>query len=247
MSEGNAMLKKMVMVGLSLLFLCANSFAAEKGELDIIGKVDNILSTRTIKSQQLMTVYRKDGSVRPYRMDVMTDGKDKAFAEILEPPREKGRQMLRLGDIVWSYLPSVKKSIRVSGRGSFMGGDFENNDVLRVDLVGDYTARVIEESTDQYVLELKGKDLSLAYAKMKLWVRKSDFQPTKQEYFTITDKLIKRTIYEDVRDFKGHKRPGKLIMQSALHPKEKTVLELVTFEKGVKNPARIFRRSNLGK
>ena len=127
-----------------------------------------------------------------------------------------------------------------------MGGDFENNDVLRLDLVGDYTAEMIQELPDQYVLRLKGRDLSLSYAKIKMWVRKNDNQPVKQEYYTLTDKLIKSTIYQNIKDFGGHTRPAKLVMVSALSPKQKTELEVVKFKK-VKNPAKRFRRSNLGK
>lgn len=241
------MRKKMVLICLSLLFICTNSFAADKNALEIVTKIDQILGIADIKAVELMTVYRKDGSVRDYTLDVITSGSDKAFAEILAPPREKGRQTLLLGDIVWSYLPSVKKSIRVSGRGSFMGGDFENNDVLRINLLTDYTSEIIEELPDQYVLGLKGKDLSLSYAKIKLWVRKDDFQPVKQEYYTLTDKLIKSTIYQNIKDFSGFKRPSKLVMQSALNPKQKTILEIKEFKKGVKNPSKRFRRSSLGR
>ena len=128
-----------------------------------------------------------------------------------------------------------------------MGGDFENNDVLRLNLTGDYTSEIVEELPDQYVLGLKGKDLSLSYAKIKLWVRKDNFQPIKQEYYTLTDKLIKSTIYEDIKDFGGFKRPARLVMQSALYPKQKTILEIKKFKIGVKNPSKRFRRSGLGK
>jgi outer membrane lipoprotein-sorting protein len=240
------MVKKIVIICLSLILLASYSFAVDKDASKIVIEIEKILTLKDIKSEQLMTVYRKDGTVRPYKLRVLTSGKDKSFAEILSPPREKGRQVLKLGEIVWSYLPSVKKSIRVSGRGAFMGGDFENNDVLRLNLVGDYTSEIIEELPDQYVLGLKGKDLSLSYAKIKIWVRKDDYQPEKQEYFTLTDKLIKSTFYQDIKDFSGLKRPAKLVMQSALYPKQKTILDLIKFKSGVKNPSRKFRRSSLG-
>jgi len=241
------MLKKMVIIFLSIVLISSYSFAVDKDVSEIVMEVEKILSLEDISTDQVMTVYRKDGTIRSYEMRALTSGKDKSFVELTAPPREKGRQMLRLGEIVWSYMPSVKKSIRVSGRGSFMGGDFENNDVLRLNLVGDYTSEIIKELPDQYVLELKGKDLSLSYAKIKLWVQKDDFQPVKQEYFTLTDKLIKSTIYEDIKDFGGFKRPAKLVMQSALYPKQKTVLEVIKFKIGVKNPSKRFRRSGLGK
>lgn len=241
------MFKNLFVICLFISLLFSYSFAVDNDASKIIIEVEKILSLIDISSEQIMTVYRKDGTIREYKMKVLTSGKDKSFAEILSPPREKGRQMLKLGDTVWSYLPSVKKSIRVSGRGSFMGGDFENNDVLRLNLVDDYTSKIIEELPDQYVLMLKGKDLSLSYAKIKMWVKKDDFQPIKQEYFTLTDKLIKSTFYQEIKNFDGLKRPSKLVMQSALSPKQKTVLEIQNFKHGEKNPSRIFRRSNLGK
>ena len=241
------MLKKIVMICLSIVFISSYSFAVDKDVSEIIMEVEKILSLEDVSADQVMTVYRKDGTIRPYEMRALTSGKDKSFVELTAPPREKGRQVLRLGDVVWSYLPSVKKSIRVSSRGSFMGGDFENNDVLRLNLAGDYKSEIIEELPDQYVLWLKGKDLSLSYAKIKIWVRKDNFQPVKQEYYTLSDKLIKSTIYEDIKDFGGFKRPARLVMQSALYPKQKTVLAINKFKIGVKNPSKRFRRSGLGK
>jgi outer membrane lipoprotein-sorting protein len=241
------MLRKVLILWLAIIFIHSHGLAADKTAEQIVAQVDKILGLTDIKSVQTMTVYRKDGTVRLYKMNVMTKGDEKAFAEITAPPREKGRQTLKVGDVVWSYLPSVKKSIRVSGRGSFMGGDFENNDVLRLNLVRDYKAKITEELSDQYILSLKGTDLSLSYAKIKLWVRKSDSQPVKQEYYTISDKLIKSTIYEDIKDFGGCVRPARLVMQSALHPKQKTQLEIIKYKKGVKNPSSVFKRSNLGR
>ena len=241
------MFKKMVMICLSIVFISSYSFAVDKDTSKIVMEVERILSLENVKGYQKMTIYRKDGTARVYEMEIMTVGKEKTFLQILTPPREKGRQLLKLGDIVWSYLPSVKKSIRVSGRGAFMGGDFENNDVLRLNLVGDYTSKIIEELPDQYVLGLTGKDLSLSYAKIKLWVRKGDFQPVKQEYYTLTDKLIKSTSYQNIKDFSGLKKPAKQVMVSALNPKVRTILETMKFKGGVKNPSKRFRRSFLGK
>ena len=242
------MFNKIVMICLPIVLISSySSLAIDKDASKIVMEIEKILSLENVKGDQKMTIYRKDGTVRVYDMEIMTSGKEKTFLQILTPPREKGRQLLKIGDLVWSYLPSVKKSIRVSGRGAIMGGDFENNDVLRLNLVGDYASEIIEESSDQYVLGLKGKDLSLSYAKIKIWVRKADFQPIKQEYYTLTDKLIKSTSYQDIKDFSGLKKPAKSVMASALNPKVRTILETIKFKGNVKNPSKRFRRSNLGK
>ncbi|MEA1948470.1 MAG: outer membrane lipoprotein-sorting protein [Thermodesulfobacteriota bacterium] len=262
------MVKKTFVIGLLLLLTCPYGFAANKDisegnqdvtAIDIIDRVSKILALNDIRSEQVMTVCREDGTIRQYRLRIMTSGKDKAFAEIVEPKQFKDRQFLRLGDTVWAYFPDrssiqsraerhVKRAIRVSGREIFMGGDFTNNDVLRLNLVGDYTPEIIEDLPDQYVLKLKGKDLKVTYAMLRLWVRKGDFQPIRMECYTISDELIKSVFYQDYRDFgEGLTRPGMLEVKSAILPKSKTFLEIIYLKRGVKNPAHRFQRSSLGK
>jgi hypothetical protein len=115
-------------------------------------------------------------------------------------------------------------------------------------LIDDYVPKIVEDLPDQYVLELKGKELKLAYAMLRLWVRKGDFQPIRMECYTISDELIKSVFYQDYRDFgEGLTRPGMLEVKSAILPKSKTFLEIIYLKRGVKNPAKRFLRSNLGK
>jgi len=249
-----ALLKNIFMMGLFLLILCSYSFAvdkdisnSEKDAIEIIAEVDKIIAMIDIKSEQMMTIYRKDGSTRQYRLNIMTGGGDKAFVQIIEPAREQGIQMLRFGEMVWRYLPNMKKLIRISGRQSFMGSDVKDIDILRLNLTEDYISIIVEDSHDTYILELQGKNSSLLYAKSKLWVKKKDFQPIKQEYFSYSGKLVKTVFYRDYRDFEGVKRPAILEIQSASFPERKTTLELISYRKGVKNRANIFHRYNLGR
>jgi hypothetical protein len=98
------------------------------------------------------------------------------------------------------------------------------------------------------VLKLTGKDLNLAYAALRLWVRKIDFQPIRMECYTISDELIKSIFYQDYRDFgEGLTRPGMLEVKSAILPKSKTFLEIIYLKRGVTNPSKRFNRSNLGR
>jgi len=260
------MVKKTFVIGLLMFLACPYGFAAnkeisevDKNAFEILQEVSKILALDDIRSEQVMTVCREDGTIRQYRLKIMTSGGDKAFAEIIEPKQFKDRQFLRLGDTVWAYFPDrisiqsraedrLKTAIRVSGRETFMGGDFTNNDVLRLNLIGDYASEIIEDLPDQYVLKLKGKDLKLTYATLRLWVRKGDFQPIRMECYTISDELIKSVFYQDYRDFgEGLTRPGMLEVKSAILPKSKTFLEIIYLKRGVKNPAHRFQRSSLGK
>lgn len=260
------MFKKTFVMGL-LMFLgtsyghTANNEIA-KGDQDafkILQKVSYIMAIDNIRSEQVMTVCREDGTIRQYRLRIMTQNGDKVFAEIIEPSQFKGRQFLRIGNTIWAYFPDLsrlqsrserrtKTAIRLSGRETFMGGDFTNNDVLRLNLIDDYAAKIIEDLPDQYVLRLEGRNLELAYSKLRLWVRKGDFQPIRMECYSINEDLIKSVFYQDYRDFgEGFIRPGMLEVKSAILPKSKTFLEIIYLKRGVKNPAYRFKRSSLGK
>jgi outer membrane lipoprotein-sorting protein len=265
--RGKTMFKKTFIIGLLMFFTCSYGVAINKDvsegnqdvtAIDVINRVSKIMSIEDSRSEQVMTVCRENGTIRQFRLRIMTSGRDKAFAEIIEPKQFLGRQFLRLGDVVWAYFPDSSnlrtrserrtvQAIRVSGRETFMGGDFTNNDVLRLNLIDDYASEIIEDLPDLYVLKLKGKDLKLAYATLRLWVRKGDFQPIRMESYTISDELIKSVFYQDYRDFgEGLIRPGMLEMKSAILPKKKTFLEIIYLKRGVKNPANRFQRSNLG-
>ena len=131
------MFKKTFVIGLLIFFTCSYGFAANKdiSEVDkdaaeILQEVSKILALDDIRSEQVMTVCRKDATIRQYRLRIMTSGRDKVFAEIIEPKQFKGRQLLRLNDTVWAYFPDrsslqsraelrVKRAIRVSGRETF--------------------------------------------------------------------------------------------------------------------------------
>ena len=259
------MVKKALATWSLILLASAYGFAAPqenleapKNALEILQEVHNIMQLDNIRSEQVMTVVREDATIRQYRLRIMTRNGDKAFAEIIEPKKFQGRQFLRSGDNVWAFFPDrgyyqgraerrTKTVIRVSGRETFMGGDFSNNDVLRLSLVADYVPEIIDDLPDQYVLKLTGKDLSLAYATARLWVRKVDFQPIRMEFYTISDELIKSVFYQDYRDFgDGLIRPGMLEVKSAVLPKSKTFLEIIYLKRGVTNPASRFQRSSLG-
>ncbi len=261
------MIKKMFATVLILLLSWIFSFAAddqlpdnEKDARKIIKELSRIMTLSDIRSEQVMSVCREDGTVRQYRLKIMTSGNDKVFAEIVAPQQFKGRQFLRLGDTVWAYFPGVsssrqgqskrrvKTAIRISGKETFMGGDFTNNDVLRLNMVDDYIPVIVEDLPDQYGLKLKGRDMSVTYPTIRLWVRKDDFQPIRAEYYTLSDDLIKSIFYQDYRDFgNGFVRPGMLEMKSAVLPKAKTFLEIIYLTRNADNPAKRFRKTNLGR
>jgi hypothetical protein len=126
---------------------------------------------------------------------------------------------LRNGDNLWLYMPNLKRAVRVASRDQFMGGDFNNADVLRVNYEADYTAKLGTGDDKLVLLELKAKSPQVAYDVIKLWMtRDKDGQPVRTELYAASGKLLRTAEFTDVKSFGTWRRPSKVVMKNALVP-----------------------------
>ena len=111
-----------------------------------------------------MTIRGRRGS-RTMKAKSWVQGVDRAFTEYLEPPREAGTKMLKLGDQLWTFSPSTDRTIQIAGhmlRQSVMGSDMSYEDMMEdPKLQNLYTATVVGEGTllerPCWILELTAK------------------------------------------------------------------------------------------
>jgi outer membrane lipoprotein-sorting protein len=232
---------------LALVFLLAAETAPGAG--DLLKKYDAIMGADNFEAVAEMTAHRDDGSVRTYKMRILKAGNEKLRIWFSEPAAVRGQEMLRQGENLWVYLPSLKKPTRLASRESFQGGDFNNADVLRVHYQTDYEAKVLPESSvsDAWEMELKAKTSDAAYERIKLWMRKSDGMPTKGEYYTASGKMLRAAEFSDVKSFGGFRRPAKVVMKNMLTPKRWSELVMSTFSTKVSPPAARFVLDDLGR
>ncbi len=55
---------------------------------------------------------------------------------------------------------------------------------------------------DTYCLELKAKSAETSYDAIKLWVRKSDLQPVKGQYFGTSGQMIRSAEFSDYKELR---------------------------------------------
>lgn len=203
---------------LAALLLAPATLAAPPSADELLRRYDEIMGPATFEAEMIMVAHREDGSTRTYEMKVLKSGDDKLRAAFSAPATAKGQEMLRKGDNMWLYMPNLKRAVRVASRDSFMGGDFNNADVLRVNYSADYTAKLVEETPEAYVLELKAKSPEVAYDRVKLWMTKGDKpQPLRSELYATSGKLLRTAQFSDVKDFGGgYVRPARLVMKNEL-------------------------------
>ncbi|MDQ3266480.1 MAG: outer membrane lipoprotein-sorting protein [Myxococcota bacterium] len=223
--------------------------AAEPSAGELLKKYDQIMGPATFEAQTQMTSTRDDGSQRTYVMRMLKGEGDKVRIWFQEPSAVKGQEMLRVGDNLWVYLPNLKRATRLANRDSFQGGDFNNADVLRVNYTADYTARLAPSAQpDAYLLELKAKHPETAYDAIKLWVRKSDQQPLRGEYFGTSGQMLRSAEFKEHTEFaKGFTRPALVVMQNQLIKSRRSELRTRTLKLEVNAPAQRFTQADLGR
>ncbi|MBK7857550.1 MAG: outer membrane lipoprotein-sorting protein [Archangiaceae bacterium] len=232
------------MHALVLMLLAADPTVAE-----LLAKYDSIMGPAQFEAEATMTATREDGTARTYGMKFLKKDQDKFRLWFSEPAAVKGQEMLRNGDNLWIYIPNLKRATRVANRDNFQGGDFNNADVLRVNYQADYDGKLIDsDAPDAWCIELKAKSKETSYDSIKLWMRKSDFQPLKGQYFGTSGQMIRSATFTDHKEFeKGFTRPGRIVMQNELVKTRKSEMRTSRMTLKVDVPAQRFTQADLGK
>lgn len=191
---------------------------------ELLKRYDEVMSPAVYEADARMTAHREDGTTRSYTMRIMKSGTEKMRSLFLEPASAKGQEMLRNGDNLWLYMPNLKRAVRVASRDQFMGGDFNNADVLRVHYDADYTATLGKsDKPGEVLLELKAKGQQVAYDAIKLWMNvekgAKEAQPVRGEFYAASGKLLRSAKFEEVKPLgEGWVRPTKIVMKNELQP-----------------------------
>jgi outer membrane lipoprotein-sorting protein len=235
---------------MSLLLVCATnvSHAAAPTADELVRRYDEVMSPRTFDALMEMVAHRQDGSTRAYKMRVLKSGDDKTRVWFLEPASAKGQEMLKVGDNMWVYMPNLKRALRIASRDNFQGGDFNNGDILRVNYVADYNAKLVPSTDDAlHALELTAKSSEASYDRIKLWLRKDKKLPVKAEYYAVSGKLLRTASFEGIKVFRGLERPSLIVMRNELASKRFSEMTMVDMKINVETPAQKFVFDDLGR
>jgi outer membrane lipoprotein-sorting protein len=208
----------------AILFLVSSPALALDGDA-ILRQVDRKLNPESYEMYRKLINIEPDGRKKEFVLFTVKKGRDKMVALFLDPPSEKGRATLRLGDNMWLYIPNVGKPIRITSLQSVVGGVFNNADILNLDYSVEYNVEKAAEEGKTYLLELKAKSGAVAYDRLKMRVDRASLTPTEIECFAASGLLIKTLRFKDLKDFGGGlRRPATMETDSPLHKGYKSVM-----------------------
>ncbi|MBA2690470.1 MAG: outer membrane lipoprotein-sorting protein, partial [Burkholderiales bacterium] len=205
---------------------------SQSGEKDsaeaIVEKADAIRLPREsfqVEVEIVSQAANKEAEERKYR--VLSKGTENTVVLTLEPAAERGQAMLLKGRDLWVFLPTVSQPVRLS-LAQRLTGQVANGDLARANFAGDYTPTLLKtediNGQPHHVLELIAVDKSVTYRRVLYWVRASDSRPAKAEFYSISDRLLKTSRYENFQQLGGQVRPTRLVMEDALKKGDQSVL-----------------------
>ena len=207
-----------------ILVLAAPLAAALDGEA-ILKQVDRKLNPESYEMYRKLINIEPDGRKKEFVLYTVKKGRDKMVALFLDPPSEKGRATLRLGDNMWLYIPNVGKPIRITSLQSVVGGVFNNADILNLDYSVEYDVEKAAEEAKVYLLDLKAKSGAVAYDRLKMKVDRASLAPIEIEAYAASGLLIKTLRFKDLKDFGGGlRRPATMETDSPLYKGYKSVM-----------------------
>lgn len=195
---------------LDQLVMMETAFAAPAAE-EILKKADEV---RNPSASFAMMVDVETKGEEDARFDVKIKGKDKTLIKTRKPARDIGRNMLMLEENMWSYVPNLKRAVRVS-LNQKLTGQAANGDISRMRWHGDYDAVIEKETKDFWILQLKARRKGLTYERVRAWIKKTQFHPIKAEYLSSSGKVLKTASFGGYKKIAGAVRPTVIVIRDA--------------------------------
>jgi outer membrane lipoprotein-sorting protein len=239
-------------IALILILVPVVSHGSDDEELarNILEKSDQIRFPReSFQVDVTINTTSPDHPADVHKYRVLSKGNENSIVMTTEPASERGQILLMKGRDLWIFVPSVSQPVRLS-LSQRLTGQVANGDLARANFSGDYNATILRTDTidgeKYWVLELNGVDRSVTYHKVLYWVRQSNFWPYRAEFYSVSDRLLKTSRYENFQAMLGKLRPTRLVMEDALRKGEQSVLEYSTMK--LKDlPDKIFTKDYLKK
>ncbi len=231
------------------LLILAQNYPSGKSILD---RVDQNMNAKSRIVHSTMEIQGNRGS-RTLEVKTWSEGEDKAFSEYLAPAREKGTKMLKLDDQLWIYSPSTDRIIQISGhmlRQSVMGSDLSYEDMMEdAPLLERYRAEVTGEeeisSRPCWILVLTAIVPEVNYYKQVLSIDQERYIPLKADYYSKSDKLLKRISFDNVEKIDGRWYPKTMLYKDMLKEGKGTLMNILSLEMDKTIPSTVFNKGNL--
>jgi outer membrane lipoprotein-sorting protein len=226
---------------LLFLYLPVSLVCDEKPDIStVVKKIDELFRQESSYSLVEMTITTEHWE-RTLKMRIWSKGTENTLIRILEPRKERGIGTLRAGNEMWNYLPRTNKVIKIPPSmmmSSWMGSDFNNNDLVReYTFLEDYHFEYLDSHKDvedtSGILLIKctpkeGKPIIWEYVLVA--VDPDTYIPVWQKFYDEKNNLVREMLFKEVKTFDGKLVPSVMELNPLDKPENKTILRYIELE-----------------
>ena len=199
-----------------------------------------------------MTIHRPDWE-RSMSMRAWTQGEDQSLVRVTAPKKDRGNATLIDDNNMWSYSPKINRVIKVPSSmmgQSWMGSDFSNKNISRVDdIVDQYDHSILgEEQQDGHIVHriesIPHEDAAVVWGKEILAIR-DDSVLLEHSFYDQDGVLVKRLLTLEIGEMGGRMVATRQRMQKVEEPDEWTEIRVDSMQYDLELRDSLFTLSNL--
>jgi outer membrane lipoprotein-sorting protein len=209
---------------------------------------------RGLSSDSVMTmvIHRPDWE-RSMTMHIRTKGNKRSLVRVLEPAKDRGNGTLTDDNNMWTFSPKVNRVIKIPSSmmgQSWMGSDFSNKDVARMDDIVDqydHTILGVVEADGHKVYEIQSiphETAAVVWGKEILRIR-DDYVVLKHDFYDQDGKLVKSLESFEIGEMGGRSVPKRQRMSRIDESDEWTEIRVESVNYDVDLADSLFTLSSL--
>ncbi len=245
-------LKALVVVLLVSALAHATTVPPQRSAEQIIRDAVDQWRGMSSEAEMTMIIHRPDWE-RTMTMRAWTKGDDKALVRVVEPAKDRGNGTLTDKNNMWTFSPKVNRVIKIPSSmmgQSWMGSDFSNKDVAKMDdIIDQYTHTLIdtreEEGVTLYEIEsIPLEDAAVVWGREVLLIR-SDNVVSEHRFYDQDDILVKTLTSLEIGELGGRMVALRQRMQKVDVTDEYTEIQVLSAQYEIELPDSMFTLSNL--
>lgn len=234
-----------------LVILIAQSLHANEAQEIVRAAIDYWRGTSSV-GEMTMIIHRPDWE-RSMSMRAWTQGNDRSLVRVTAPKKDRGNGTLIDNNNMWSYSPKINRVIKVPSSmmgQSWMGSDFSNKDISRVDdIIDQYEHRILSEEEQEghtvYQIEaIPHEAASVVWGKEILRIR-DDNVLVDHSFYDQDGELVKVLVSLEIGDMGGRVVAIRQRMSKVDEPGEWTEIVVDSMEYDLDLRDSLFTLSNL--
>ncbi len=230
---------KLVVPVIFSLFVISNISQAEPTVTEIMNKQDKMLNFGLDFSAKIKFVVEKvnKGFQQTEALVYRRDTDDAFLTIVLDPSKDRGNGILRVGDNFWLYLRNTRTFQHINRDEKVFGTGFQAQ-MLEARKISELYKPVKDDKGNEiitkgklgnvqiYMYELVAKVKDVAYPKEVFYVRQDNFLPLKVDHYSLSGNSISTDYFLKYTRIEGHYIPIKCMNIDKFEKGNKSMMEI---------------------